>query len=118
MLGQPDHAGAAHNAVRARKVTTARQPSRAYTPFTPMTSDEIRRTFLDFFVQRDHLELPSASLIPTEHDPSALFTIAGMHPLKPFFLGTERAPNPRATSCQKTFRTADIEIIGTTTRHL
>jgi alanyl-tRNA synthetase len=83
-----------------------------------MTSDEIRRTFIDFFVARDHKRLPSASLIPAELDPSALFTVAGMHPLKPYFLGTERPPHPRATSCQKTFRTADIEIIGTTTRHL
>jgi alanyl-tRNA synthetase len=81
-----------------------------------MTSDEIRRTFLEFFQQRDHLRLPSSSLIP--NDPSVLFTIAGMVPLKPYFLGTERPPHPRATSCQKTFRTADIEIIGTTTRHL
>ena len=83
-----------------------------------MSSDEIRQTFLEFFEQRDHLRLPSASLIPAEHDPSVLFTIAGMVPLKPYFLGTERPPHPRATSCQKTFRTGDIEIIGTTTRHL
>ncbi len=83
-----------------------------------MTSDEIRRTFIEFFEQRDHLRLPSASLIPAGHDPSALFTVAGMHPLKPYFLGDERPPHPRATSCQKTFRTADIEIIGTTARHL
>jgi alanyl-tRNA synthetase len=83
-----------------------------------MTSDEIRRTFLDFFVQRDHLRLPSASLIPNEYDPSVLFTIAGMVPLKSYFLGQERPPHPRATSCQKTFRTSDIDIIGTTTRHL
>jgi alanyl-tRNA synthetase len=83
-----------------------------------MTSDEIRRTYLEFFEQRDHLRLPSASLIPAEHDPSVLFTIAGMHPLKPYFLGQERPPHPRVTTCQKTFRTADIEIIGTTTRHL
>jgi alanyl-tRNA synthetase len=83
-----------------------------------MTSDEIRRTFLEFFQERDHLRLPSAPLIPAEHDPSALFTVAGMHPLKPYFLGRERPPHPRATTCQKTFRTADIEIIGTTTRHL
>jgi alanyl-tRNA synthetase len=81
-----------------------------------MTSDEIRSTFLEFFQQRDHLRLPSASLIP--NDPSVLFTIAGMVPLKPYFLGTERPPHPRATSCQKTFRTVDIEIVGTTTRHL
>ena len=83
-----------------------------------MTTDEIRKTFIDFFVERDHKRLPSSSLIPAEHDPSALFTVAGMHPLKPYFQGVERPPHPRVTSCQKTFRTADIEIIGTTTRHL
>jgi alanyl-tRNA synthetase len=83
-----------------------------------MTSDEIRRTFLEFFQERDHMRLPSAPLVPAEHDPSALFTVAGMHPLKPYFLGREPPPYPRATTCQKTFRTADIEIIGTTTRHL
>jgi alanyl-tRNA synthetase len=82
------------------------------------SSDEIRRRYLDFFEERDHRRLPSASLIPAQLDPSALFTVAGMHPLKPYFLGQERPPHPRATSCQKTFRTADIEIIGTTTRHL
>ncbi len=83
-----------------------------------MTSDEIRRTYLEFFVARDHKRLPSAPLIPAEFDPSALFTVAGMHPLKPYFLGIERPPHPRVTSCQKTFRTVDIEIIGTTARHL
>ncbi|MGA2014676.1 MAG: alanine--tRNA ligase, partial [Solirubrobacteraceae bacterium] len=83
-----------------------------------MTSDEIRRTFIEFFQARDHLRLPSGSLIPAELDPSALFTVAGMHPLKPYFQGIERPPHPRVTTCQKTFRTADIEIIGTTTRHL
>src|SRR5437588_4704647 len=83
-----------------------------------MTSDEIRRTFLDFFVARDHRRLASAPLIPAQFDPSALFTIAGMHPLKPYLAGIEQPPHPRVTSCQKTFRTADIDIIGTTTRHL
>jgi alanyl-tRNA synthetase len=83
-----------------------------------MTSDEIRRTFLEFFEQRDHRRLPSASLIPAEYDPSVLFTIAGMVPLKTYFQGVERPPHPRLASCQKTFRTSDIEIIGTTTRHL
>ncbi len=91
---------------------------RAYTPGLPMTSDDIRRTFIEYFRQRDHKRLPSASLIPAEYDPSVLFTIAGMIPLKPYFLGTERPPHPRVTTCQKTFRTPDIEIIGTTTRHL
>ncbi len=83
-----------------------------------MTTDEIRRTFIEYFLDRDHRRLPSAPLIPAEYDPSALFTVAGMHPLKPYFLGIERPPHHRATSCQKTFRTVDIEIIGTTTRHL
>ncbi len=84
----------------------------------PMSSDEIRRTYLEFFEARDHLRLPSASLIPTGHDPSALFTVAGMHPLKPYFQGLEAPPHQRITTCQKTFRTVDIDIIGTTSRHL
>src|SRR5579871_1264558 len=83
-----------------------------------MTSDEIRRTFIEFFVARDHLRLPSGSLIPAALDPSVLFTIAGMHPLKPYFSGAEPPPHPRVTTCQKTFRTVDLDIIGTTTRHL
>src|ERR1700753_3756216 len=80
-----------------------------------MSSDEIRRTYLEFFAERDHRRLPSAPLVPAEHDPSALFTVAGMHPLKPYFLGRERPPHPRVTACQKTFRTVDI---ATTSRHL
>ena len=83
-----------------------------------MTSDEIRSTFLEYFESNGHLRLPSGSLVPAEHDPSALFTVAGMHPLKPYFLGIEAPPRPRVTTCQKVFRTPDIEIIGTTTRHL
>jgi alanyl-tRNA synthetase len=86
--------------------------------FTPMTSDEIRQRYLEFFEERDHLRLPSSSLVPAEHDPSALFTVAGMHPLKPYFQGLETPPRNRVTTCQKTFRTVDIDIIGTTSRHL
>jgi alanyl-tRNA synthetase len=80
-----------------------------------MDASQLRRAFLDFFAERGHAVVPSASLIP--HDPSILFTIAGMVPFKPYFLGEEPAPWPRATSVQKCFRTADIDIIGTTTRH-
>jgi alanyl-tRNA synthetase len=83
-----------------------------------MTSDEIRRTFIEYFESQGHLRLASGSLVPAELDPSALFTVAGMHPLKPYFQGTEKPPRQRVTTCQKTFRTPDIEIIGTTTRHL
>jgi alanyl-tRNA synthetase len=84
----------------------------------PMTSDEIRRTFLDFFAQRDHLEVPSFPLIPPANDPSALFIVAGMHPLKPYFNGSEPPPAARVTDCQKVFRTPDIDKVGSTTRHL
>ncbi|HZL54227.1 MAG TPA: alanine--tRNA ligase [Solirubrobacteraceae bacterium] len=83
-----------------------------------MTSDEIRERYLSFFEERGHLRVPSSSLVPSADDPSALFTVAGMHPLKPYFLGLERPPAPRLTSCQKVFRTVDLDIVGTTARHL
>jgi len=83
-----------------------------------MSTDQIREAFLDFFIARDHLRLPSASLVPATYDPSVLLTPAGMHPLKPYFLGQEAPPRPRLTSCQKAFRTTDIENVGITARHL
>jgi alanyl-tRNA synthetase len=83
-----------------------------------VTSDEIRETYLSFFEQRDHKRLPSASLVPASYDPSVLLTTAGMHPLKPYFQGLETPPYPRLTSVQKCFRTPDIDVVGTTTRHL
>jgi alanyl-tRNA synthetase len=83
-----------------------------------MTSDEIRELFLDFFAQRDHKRLPSGSLVPAQFDPSVLLTTAGMHPLKPYFMGQETPPHHRLTTCQKCFRTPDIEEVGITTRHL
>jgi alanyl-tRNA synthetase len=83
-----------------------------------MTSDEIRERYLEFFEQRGHRRIPSASLVPSAHDPSALLTVAGMHPLKPYFLGQETPPATRLTDCQKVFRTVDIDIVGNTARHL
>jgi alanyl-tRNA synthetase len=83
-----------------------------------MTTDEIRRRFLEFFESRDHKRLPSAPLVPTQYDPSTLLISAGMHPLKPYFLGQEAAPHNRLTTCQKCFRTVDIDNIGSTYRHL
>jgi len=85
---------------------------------TMMTSDEIRERYLSFFEERGHKRIPSASLVPSAHDPSALLTVAGMHPLKPYFLGQEQPPAPRLTSAQKCFRTVDIDNVGNTTRHL
>ena len=83
-----------------------------------MTSDEIRERFLEFFASRDHKRLASGSLVPASYDPSVLLTTAGMQPLKPYFLGIEQPPHHRLTSCQKVFRSVDIDIVGTTTRHL
>src|ERR1700716_1207024 len=83
-----------------------------------MTTDEIRERFRSFFEERGHRRVPSASLVPSAHDPSALLTVAGMHPLKPYFLGQEKPPAPRLTSCQKVFRTVDIDNVGNTDRHL
>ena len=82
-----------------------------------MTSDEIRERYLSFFEEHDHLRLPSAPLVP-RNDPSTLLISAGMHPLKPYFAGVETPPHPRLASCQRSFRTVDIENVGRTYRHL
>ena len=80
-----------------------------------MDASQLRSTFTGFYAERGHVVVPSASLIP--HDPTVLFTIAGMVPFKPYFVGEETPPAPRATSVQTCFRTVDIDIIGTTARH-
>jgi len=83
-----------------------------------MTTPEVRERFIEFFVARDHRRVPSGSLVPATFDPSVLLTTAGMHPLKPYFLGQEAPPHHRLTSCQKCFRATDIENVGNTARHL
>lgn len=81
-----------------------------------MNADELRNTFTQFFVERGHLALPAASLVP--NDPSMLFTIAGMVQFKPYFLAESPPPGPRATTVQPCVRTVDIDVIGTTSRHV
>ena len=81
-----------------------------------MTSEEIIRTYINFFVEREHLEVPSAPLIP-KNDPSVLWINAGVTPLKKYFDGSEIPKNRRMTSCQKCIRTNDIENVGLTARH-
>jgi alanyl-tRNA synthetase len=83
-----------------------------------MQSDEIRSAFRDFFAERGHAVVPSASLVPDALDPSVLLTTAGMQPFKPYFLGERTPPGPRLTSTQKCFRTTDIDEVGNTARHL
>ena len=82
------------------------------------TSDEIRRSFTEFFVERGHVAVPSASLVPSALDQSVLLTTAGMQPFKPYFLGQASPPAPRLTSVQRCFRAVDIDVVGSTDRHL
>jgi alanyl-tRNA synthetase len=85
----------------------------------PTTADELRRAFVEFFTDRAHAHVPSASVIPV--DKSLLFTVAGMVPFKPYFTGEETAPYRRAVSVQKCIRAGgkhnDLDDIGRTNRH-
>ncbi len=76
-----------------------------------MKSSEIRSLFLQFFQEKNHLVLPSSSLVP-EADPTLLLTNAGMVQIKPYFLGEATPPSPRLATVQKCFRTVDIEKVG------
>ena len=80
-----------------------------------LSGNDIRALFLDFYTQRGHQPLPSASLVP--EDPTVLLTIAGMLPFKPIFLGQRTPEFKRATTSQKCIRTNDIENVGRTQRH-
>ena len=86
----------------------------------PQTADELRRAYLDFFASKGHTEVASASLIP--HDPTVLFTVAGMVPFKSYFTGDETPAYKRAVTSQKCARAGgkhnDLDDVGRTMRHL
>lgn len=81
-----------------------------------MTTNEIRKTWLDFFKSHNHLELPSKSLIPV-NDPSLLWVNSGIATLKRYFSGIENPPSPRLVNSQRAIRTNDIMNVGITARH-
>jgi alanyl-tRNA synthetase len=76
-----------------------------------VTSDELRQAFLSFFQDKGHKIIPSSSLVP-RNDRTLLLTSAGMVQIKPYFLGLEAPPSRRLASCQKCFRTTDIDSVG------
>jgi alanyl-tRNA synthetase len=84
------------------------------------TSDTLRKKFLDYFASKQHQNLQSASLIPSD-DSSVLFNVAGMMPLKPYYLGEEIPPSPRVVTIQRCLRAGgkhnDLENVGYTERH-
>jgi alanyl-tRNA synthetase len=81
-----------------------------------MNSNELRQKYLDFFEQKGHSIIPSASIVP-ENDPTVLFTTAGMHPLVPYLMGEEHPEGTRLADAQKCLRTGDIDEVGDN-RHL
>ena len=81
-----------------------------------MKSDDLRRAFLEYFRERGHTVVPSASLVP-EGDPTLLFNIAGMVQFKQFYASTGSIPFTRAASVQKCLRATDLEEVGRTIKH-
>src|SRR2546421_5103757 len=86
------------------------------------TTAELREGFLSFFEEKGHVRRPSASVIPPSDDPTTLFIVAGMQPMKRWFLGVEEAAAPRVTTVQKVVRAGgkqnDLDDVGLTNRHL
>ncbi|MBQ1934586.1 MAG: alanine--tRNA ligase, partial [Clostridia bacterium] len=81
-----------------------------------MSLNEVREKYLSFFESKNHLRLPSYSLVP-QNDNSLLLINSGMAPMKKFFTGEEEPPRRRVTTCQKCIRTPDIDRVGITARH-
>jgi len=84
----------------------------SHTPVTPpLSPDQLRQAYLDFYAQRGHVIVPSAALIP-DNDPTTLFTGSGMQPMVPYLLGASHPQGTRIVDSQKCFRSQDIEEVG------
>ena len=94
-----------NNYTRRRFIRESRNFMKTY------TGQALREMYLNFFKERGHKVIPSASLIP-ENDPTVLFTTAGMHPLVPYLLGEKHPAGKRLTDVQKCVRTGDIDDVG------
>jgi alanyl-tRNA synthetase len=81
-----------------------------------MISKELRKKYIEFFKEKGHKEIPSASLVP-ENDPTVLFTTAGMHPLVPYLMGENHPVGKRLVNIQKCVRTGDIDDVGDSTHN-
>jgi len=81
-----------------------------------MVSKELRKKYIEFFKEKGHQEIPSASLVP-ENDPTVLFTTAGMHPLVPYLMGENHPAGKRIVNVQKCVRTGDIDDVGDSTHN-
>ncbi|MDD3998636.1 MAG: alanine--tRNA ligase [Candidatus Shapirobacteria bacterium] len=81
-----------------------------------MNARELKNIFVDFFKSKDHIEIPSASIVP-ENDPTTLFISAGIQPLVPFFLGKKHPCGTRLVNVQKCIRTGDIDEVGDAVHH-
>ena len=82
--------------------------------FCMITANELRKKYIEFFVSKGHVEIPSASVVP-ENDPTVLFTTAGMHPLVPYLLGAPHPAGKRLVDYQRCIRTGDIDDVGDNT---
>src|SRR5689334_11970445 len=103
---------AAENSLRrSAYILNACTEEDAVSVHTTLTGTEIRARFLDYFASKNHLKVPSSSLVP-RNDPTVLLTTAGMQQMIPYFLGRETPPAVRLTSSQKCFRTTDIDKVG------
>src|SRR5207302_4291374 len=117
--------GSSTTSAASRPTTTTTRAPGAESPLRRIqgvkTAAELREGYLSYFESKGHKRHPSGSLVPPPEDTSTLFIVAGMQPLRPFFMGTREPPAPRLTTAQKVMRAGgkhnDLDDVGRTERH-